>query len=362
MARDSAHSQISDEAHASPSISALKTDGSSRRSFESVNVDAALQARDLCKGTRLRGVSLSVRDGETLVVLGPSGAGKTTLLRVIAGLEHTDSGTLLLDGRNLLRVPTQQRRVAVVFQDDALFPHMTVYENLAFALRMRRANVHEIDARVRSVANTLEIAAHLKHRPARLSGGERQRAALARAVLSDPRVLLLDEPLAHLDPQLRAHVRRQFIQFRREFSGAAIHVTHDHVEALSMGQRLAIMIEGRIVQTGEPEEVYHSPANVAVARFLGSPPMNLLEGDMEITGIRPEHVRIDPAAQLRGRVLACESSGADFFVQVLTTRGEVIARIAASQVIPPTGAEIGIAFDERFIRRFDRTTGVLLSS
>lgn len=333
-------------------------DGSSPKSFASGN--PALIAEELHKGRRLRGVSFTVADGETLVILGPSGAGKTSLLRVIAGLEPADAGSLQLDGRDLLGVAPQRRRVAVVFQDDALFPHMTVYENLAFALRMKRTRAREIDVRVREVAGALEIATHLRHRPARLSGGERQRAALARAVLSDPRVLLLDEPLAHLDPQLRVHVRRQFVNFRRTFSGAAIHVTHDHAEALSMGTRLAIMIEGRIVQIGDPSHVYDYPANTEVARFFGSPPMNLLDGEMQITGIRPEHVRIDASAKLRGRVLSRESTGADVFVQVQTPRGELLARVAGSNPVPDAGDEVGIAFEERFVRRFDRTTGVLL--
>jgi|SRR5579884_710296 len=359
MARDSLRSPISPAARTLPSTLAQSKDGSSPKS--SAFDKPALLAQDLHKGRRLCGVSFSVADGETLVILGPSGAGKTSLLRLIAGLEAAESGSLALDGRDLLGVAPQHRRVAFVFQDDALFPHMTVYENLAFALRMKRARASEIDARVRDVASALDIAAHLRHRPARLSGGERQRAALARAVLSDPRVLLLDEPLAHLDPQLRVHVRRQFVQFRRAFSGAAIHVTHDHTEALSMGSRLAIMIEGRIVQIGEPARVYDAPANIEVARFFGSPPMNLLDGEMDITGIRPEHVQMDPSAQLRGRVLSRESTGADIFVQVSTPRGELLARVPASQNSPNVGDEVGVVFDERFVRRFDRTTGVLLT-
>jgi ABC-type sugar transport system ATPase subunit len=320
----------------------------------------ALVAGDLHKGRRLRGVSFTVSDGETLVILGPSGAGKTSLLRVIAGLESADGGTLELDGRDLLRIPPQRRRVGVVFQDDALFPHMTIYENLAFALRMKRVRAVDIDARVRTIAQALEISAHLRQRPARLSGGERQRAALARSVLSDPRVLLLDEPLAHLDPQLRAHVRRQFIAFRRTFTGAAVHVTHDHVEAMSVGDQLAIMMEGRIVQCGVPQNVYDSPASVEVARFFGSPPMNLLDGEMEITGIRPEHVRIDPAAALRGSVASYESWGPDVFVQVRTGRGDVVARVEGSSPVPEIGDQVAVKFDDRFVRRFDRTTGVLL--
>ena len=317
-------------------------------------------ASNLSKGRRVRGVSFSVDDGETLVILGPSGAGKTSLLRLVAGLENADDGAIVLDGRNLSAVPPQRRRVAFVFQEDALFPHLTVYDNLAFAMRMKRAPRGEIDARVREAARTLEIDVHLRERPGRLSGGERQRAALARAVLSDPRVLLLDEPLAHLDPQLRVYVRRQFIQFRHAFSGAVIHVTHDHTEALAMGTRLAIMIGGRIEQIGDPQRVYDSPATTQVARFLGSPPMNLLDGEMQITGIRPEHVRFDATAQLRGRVVARESTGADTLLLVTTARGDVFARVTDPDAAPSIGDTVGISFDSAFIRCFDRTTGALV--
>jgi ABC-type sugar transport system ATPase subunit len=334
-------------------------DGSSRKSFVSANLVKTY--RD-ARGRRvaLDGVSFSVGDGELLVILGPSGAGKTTLLRVIAGLERPDDGTLTLDGNDLLAVRPSRRRVALVFQDDALFPHMSIYENLAFALRVRRTPPPILEQRVRDVARALAIEPHLRERPARLSGGERQRAALARAVLSDPRVLLLDEPLAHLDPQLRAHVREQFIQFRSSFSGAAIHVTHDHVEALTIADNLAIMIAGRIVQYGAPQEIYASPNNVQVARFLGSPPMNVIEGDMHLIGIRAEHLSLAPDAGFRGRVLSVESTGADRFVRAATPRGEVTIRLTAEQPKPPAGEEIGIVFDQTQVRRFDRTTGALL--
>ncbi len=315
----------------------------------------------LHKGHRLAGVSLSVADNETLVVLGPSGAGKTSLLRVIAGLEKADAGTLQLDGCDLLHVAPQRRRVAVVFQDDSLFPHMTLYDNLSFALRVRRAPAARIDGRVREIAAALDIAAHLDARPGRLSGGERQRAALARAVLSEPRVLLLDEPLAHLDPQLRAQLRRRFNAFRSAFRGAAIHVTHDHVEALSIGDRLAIMMQGRIVQCGAPQEVYDRPASVQIARFFGSPPMNLLEHESEILGIRPERVRIDDTGSLHGVVTGSESTGADVFVRVRTERGDLLARAPASEPLPAPGARTAVAFDARYVRKFDRRTGTALS-
>lgn len=301
----------------------------------------------------LDGVSFSVGDGETLVVLGPSGAGKTTLLRILAGLDVPDEGTISLDGRDITALPPQKRRIAMVFQDDALFPHLTIRENLAFAGAPRD--------RVERVARALDIDAHLNERPARLSGGERQRAALARAVLSDPRVLLLDEPFAHLDPQLREHVRRQFAEFRRQFSGAAIHVTHDHVEALAIADRLAIMIDGEFVQHGTPREVYDFPANVRVARFFGSPAMNLLDGEMEIAGIRPEHVQFQDGAAFRGRVLAHEYNGADTFVRLATPRGELLVRCSGDDTLPAIGVDAGIHLPEAFVRRFNPTTGELLT-
>jgi ABC-type sugar transport system ATPase subunit len=337
-----------------------RTDASSPKSSASADVEAALVAEGLSKSRRFHGVSFAVADGETLVVLGPSGAGKTSLLRVLAGLEASDGGRLELDGRDLLRVPAQHRRIALVFQHDALFPHMTVAENLAFPMRMQRRRRQDIARRVREAAAALEIEAHLRRRPGELSGGERQRAALARAVLSDPRVLLLDEPFAHLDPQLRAHVREQFKMFRRTFSGSAVHVTHDHVEALSLGDRLAIMMNGAIVQCASAQQVYDCPGTVEVARFFGSPPMNLIDGDSEICGIRAEHVRIDANAPLRGTVISRESTGADLIVQIRTPRGDVYARVGRSPEAPDTGSETGVAFDERFVRRYDRTTGVLL--
>lgn len=300
-------------------------------------------------------------DGETLVILGPSGAGKTTLLRVIAGLEAPERGTMLLDGRDLTALAPCRRRVALVFQEDALFPQMTIYENLAFPLRVRRTAPELVDKRVREVAGALAIETHLRERPARLSGGERQRAALARAVLSDPRILLLDEPLAHLDPQLRAHVREQFARFRTSFPGAAIHVTHDHIEALAIADRLAIMIDGRIVQYGAPQDVYDSPVDVQVARFFGSPPMNVIDGDMHLIGIRPEHVTIDANAALRARVVAVESTGADRFVHVAAPPGEIVLRLSASRPHPAIGEEVGIAYDQTRVCHFDRSTGKLLT-
>lgn len=266
---------------------------------------------------------------------------------------------VLLDGRDISAEPPQRRGIALVGQDDSLFPHMTLFDNLAFAMRLRRRDNETTAAKVRDYARVLGIETYLQTRPARLSGGERQRAALARALLSDPRVLLLDEPLAHLDPQLRAHVRRQFRDARCRFAGPAIHVTHDHTEALAIADRLAIMMKGRIVQDGSPQDVYDNPCDVRVARFLGSPPMNLLDDECETTGIRPEHVVIDESSEFRGTVIERESTGADALLSIATGRGMVTARVAAKDLDGAApGASVGLRLPPQFVRRFDRITGM----
>jgi ABC-type sugar transport system ATPase subunit len=324
----------------------------------------AVAARDLTKhfsrnGTRrtaLDGVSFFVRDRERLVILGPSGAGKTTLLRVIAGLERADTGSILIDDREAGNAPAEERRVAIVFDRDGLFPHLTLRQNLAFAVRGGRGE----NDRLESAAQDLSIASHLHKRPAELSAGERQRASLARAMLSDPRVLLLDEPLSHLEPSLRAQVRRTFLAFSSSFGGAVIHVTHDHAEALTSGDRLAVMIDGKILQCDAPQRVYDYPASTRVARFFGTPPMNLLDDGMETLGIRPENVRLQNGGPLRGRVISIESTGADAFVRLQTPRGELIARVPAAAV-PEVGADVAATLPQEHVRRFDRAAGTAIA-
>lgn len=330
---------------------------------------AEVTAQALCKsfhGARgrraaLDGVSFRAGDGQTLVVLGPSGAGKSTLLRVLAGLEAPDSGVLRIGQRDVLPLPAHDRRVALVFQDDALFPHLSIYDNLAFSLRVRGADSATVRRRVGEVAALLSIDGHLRERPARLSGGERQRAAIARAVLNDPHVLLLDEPLSHLDPQLRVQVRAQFVRFRKHFAGPVVYVTHDHTEALTIADRLAILIDGRIAQCDEPQRVYDAPADVRVAAFLGSPPMNLLDDGATVLGIRPEHVRLSAGADVRGTILACERTGADCYVRVASERGELSARVPQEwHGHVRTGERIGLIFPAQHVCRFDAASGVLL--
>lgn len=303
----------------------------------------------------LDGISLEVAGGTILAIVGPSGAGKTTLLRVIAGLLRAQSGDVQLDGVSIAALPPQERRAALVFQDDALFANMTVAENLRFAVRERS----DRDARIASTATALHVADRLQRRPSQLSGGERQRASIARALLSDPRVLLLDEPLAHLDPALRHSVRDEIVGVRERFAGPIVYVTHDHVDAMSVGSRLAVLIDGRLEDAGEPQRVYDSPSNTAVARFLGERPMNLFQHGGAIVGIRPERVCVSPEGTLQGRVTRRENTGADVYLEVSTERGTLIARAPATNASQP-GETVLLDLPAQWLRRFDPANGTAL--
>src|SRR5215468_928915 len=229
-------------------------------------------------------VDLHVNDGEFMILLGPSGCGKSTTLRMIAGLETITSGDLYLADKRINDVDPRDRNLAIVFQNYALYPHMTVRANLSFGLRLRRRPAADIERRVREVAEMLGIQDLLSRKPAALSGGQRQRVALGRALVRDPVAFLLDEPLSNLDAKLRASMRTELIKLHQQLGRTIIHVTHDQVEAMTMGQRICIMKDGRIVQVGPPLEVYRNPANTFVAGFLASPPMNLLAARLEADG------------------------------------------------------------------------------
>ena len=229
-------------------------------------------------------LELEVNPGELLILLGPSGCGKTSALRLIAGLENPSSGSVQMEGKSMAQVLPQDRKVAMVFQSDALYPHMTAYQNMAFGLKLRGLSKSETDSIVIETASLLEVSHCLKQLPETLSGGERKRVALGRATVLKPDVFLLDEPLSNLEPDLRSRLRFQIKQLHRKLGCTVILVTHDQAEALSLGDRIAVMKAGRILQVGIPSEVYRRPANVFVAQFLGMPPMNLIQGFLERKG------------------------------------------------------------------------------
>ena len=229
----------------------------------------------------VREVSLDIRDGEFMILLGPSGCGKSTTLRMIAGLETITSGELLIGERRVNDVDPAERDIAIVFQNYALYPHMTVADNLGFGLKLRGVAREEIDRRRDRIANMLGIEPLLARKPSQLSGGQRQRVALGRALVREPQAFLLDEPLSNLDAKLRATMRTELIKLHRNLGTTIVHVTHDQVEAMTMGERICIMKDGEIIQVGAPMDVYRNPANTFVAGFLASPPMNLLEGRLE---------------------------------------------------------------------------------
>jgi multiple sugar transport system ATP-binding protein len=254
---------------------------------------AVIETKDLTKYfgevKAVDGIDLSIQEGELMVILGPSGCGKTTLMRMIAGLEKPTGGNVMIGGENVTELPPRARPIAMVFQSYALYPHMTVFNNIAFPIKARGGfSKDEIKEKVEWAASILGIQRLLTRKPRELSGGERQRVALSRALAKEPGVLLLDEPLSNLDAKLRASARDELQRFQRRLGITTIFVTHDQIEALGMGDRIVVMSGGKIVQVGTPKEVYHDSANVFVAQFLGSPGMNILEMDDFLVGFRPE--------------------------------------------------------------------------
>jgi multiple sugar transport system ATP-binding protein len=242
-------------------------------------------------------VTLQTREGEFLVLLGPSGSGKTTLLRMIAGLEQPTAGQIFIGNKDVTWMTPRDRRIAMVFQSYALYPHLNVYDNIAFPLKAQKVPKDQRKSKVEWAAGLLGIGHLLKRKPRELSGGERQRVALARAMVRNPSVFLLDEPLSNLDAKLRASAREEIESFQKRLGTTTIYVTHDQVEAMAMGDRVMVLHKGVVHQVGTPKEVYEQPADTFVATFLGSPPMNLLDRDDVIVGFRPEHFRPATAAR-----------------------------------------------------------------
>jgi ABC-type sugar transport system ATPase subunit len=303
----------------------------------------------------LRGVSLDVERGELLVLLGPSGCGKSTVLRCIAGLERPSEGCILIGDADVTDLPPQQRNVAMVFQNYALYPHMSVAENIAFPLRMRGVAQDEARRRAAQAADTLGLTALLARRPAELSGGERQRVALGRAIVRDPAVFLFDEPLSNLDARLRAAMRAELLALHRRLAATLIFVTHDQVEAMTMGRRIAVLDRGVVQQVGTPREIYDRPATAFVAQFVGSPGMNVVEDRGQMLGFRPEDAALGPgeAGRWRGIVRLVEPLGAETLAHVALAGGTmVIVRLRGAEP-PPPDAEVGITVPEARLHRFD---------
>ena len=336
-------------------------------------------------------LDLAVKDGEFVVLVGPSGCGKSTTLRMVAGLEAISAGELRIGDRVVNDVPPRDRNVAMVFQNYALYPHMTVFENLAFSLKLRGVAKDEIATRVREAARILRIDALLDHRPKQLSGGEQQRVALGRAIVRQPAVFLFDEPLSNLDAKLRVQMRREIARLHHTLGATMLYVTHDQAEAMTLGDRVVVMRDGRVQQVDAPLAVYRVPRNTFVAGFIGSPPMNLLEGAIVtegglrfvgsggavtvplpdewrslvatgnrrpvILGVRPENVSLAASGMtgIRARVDLVEPLGQELLIYASAGGQELTARVAPG-VRAEVGAELVLGFDPDGLHFFDLET------
>ncbi|MBZ9719720.1 ABC transporter ATP-binding protein [Mesorhizobium sp. AD1-1] len=265
----------------------------------------------------LKGINLEVNDGEFVVFVGPSGCGKSTLLRVIAGLEDSTSGRVVIDGADVSATPPAKRGIAMVFQTYALYPHLTVKNNMGLGLKQAGTPAAEIERRIGIASSMLSLEPYLERRPAELSGGQRQRVAIGRAVVREPKLFLFDEPLSNLDAALRVNTRLEIAQLHRRLKATMIYVTHDQVEAMTLADKIVVLNAGKIEQIGGPMELYNSPANEFVAGFIGSPKMNFVDGarlgeTAKTIGVRPEHLTVDPkSGSWKGTVVHAEHLGAD---------------------------------------------------
>ncbi|MDQ6802214.1 MAG: sn-glycerol-3-phosphate ABC transporter ATP-binding protein UgpC [Acidobacteriota bacterium] len=320
--------------------------------------------------------SFDIKDGELMVLVGPSGCGKSTLLRMIAGLETVSSGTISIGDRLVNDVPPKQRDIAMVFQNYALYPHMSVYNNMAFGLKLRHLSRDAIDERVRRAASMLGLEPVLDRKPKQLSGGQRQRVALGRALVREPAAFLLDEPLSNLDAKLRLQTRAEIAKLHQRLTATMIYVTHDQIEAMTLGDRIVVLDAGKIQQIDAPLNLYREPANRFVAGFIGSPPMNFLDGRIEdgkfvsdglpvplsrvprqgpiVLGIRPEHVGVGAGPTFTLDLV--EPIGNEMFIYASAGSNHVVARVAP-QELPKVGSPISLSFDAEHLHFFDGATG-----
>ena len=344
----------------------------------------------------IHGIDLEIRRGEFVVFVGPSGCGKSTLMRMVAGLESISGGTISIDGRVVNDLPPRERDIAMVFQDYALYPHKSVYDNLAFGLKLRKTPAAEIDTRVRAAAAILKIEHLLERKPRALSGGQRQRVAMGRAIVRNAKLFLFDEPLSNLDALLRSEMRTEIKKLHQRIGATTIYVTHDQVEAMTLAERIVVLAAGRIMQVGTPDEIYHSPVSRFVAGFTGSPPMNFLPGTLALTetqasirignsslripeylraavqnmhgrhvefGIRPEDLALEPQsandAELAVTVVVAEPLGAETLVTFQCDLAEIIARLPPSTRLQP-GERINLRLNMEKLHLFDSETGMAL--
>ncbi|MGL4243203.1 MAG: ABC transporter ATP-binding protein [Beijerinckiaceae bacterium] len=306
-------------------------------------------------------ISFVVPNGQLVAVLGPSGCGKSTTLRLIAGLEEPTSGTIEIAGRDVTHLPPAERRISMVFQSYALFPHLTVAENIIFGLRVRNVPRAERDERLKRVADIVGLTRYLERKPSQLSGGQRQRVALARAIIAEQPVCLMDEPLSNLDAQLRHEMRVEIRELQQRLGMTMVYVTHDQTEAMTMADQIVLMREGRIEQAGPPDALYETPATTFVARFIGAPPMNLIADGARLIGVRPEHLRLAADGHAgrnarRGEVASTEYLGADTIVTVATGAGDRIAVRHPGVAKARTGETVAVEWSAADERIFDAAT------
>ncbi|RWG53845.1 MAG: ABC transporter ATP-binding protein [Mesorhizobium sp.] len=309
--------------------------------------------------TIIPNIDLAIEDGEFVVFVGPSGCGKSTLLRLIAGLEDTSGGTISIDGRDVTREAPAKRKLAMVFQSYALYPHMTVAKNIAFPLKMAGEDQATIDKKVKDAARVLNLTNYLERRPGQLSGGQRQRVAIGRAIVRQPSAFLFDEPLSNLDAALRGTMRLEISELHHQLKTTMIYVTHDQVEAMTMADKIVVLNAGNIEQVGSPMELYKTPKNLFVAGFIGSPKMNLIEGapadkyGAKTIGIRPEHINISTTAgDWKATVGVAEHLGSDTFLHVQTDGIGTINVRADGEVAVKHGDTVYLTPDKAKLHRF----------
>ena len=336
----------------------------------------------------IHGVDLEVKDNEFVVFVGPSGCGKSTLLRLIAGLEDVTSGEIEIDGTQVNFLPPAKRGIAMVFQSYALYPHMNVYQNMSFGLKLAKTDKQIIDQKVREAAEVLQITELLERKPKELSGGQRQRVAIGRAIVRDPKVFLFDEPLSNLDAKLRVQMRIELTKLHRELNATMIYVTHDQVEAMTMADKIVVLRDGYVEQVGAPLDLYHNPANLFVAGFIGSPSMNFMDGkisgisekavEFEIDqklkikipcspgdnattgnivrfGVRPEHLELtgEENAKLRGEVFAVERLGGETYLYLRTEGDKELTVHSPGDKMVHEGDQVSIGFSPDTCHLFD---------